>query len=170
LIKLGILLEYQKDLKPISLKCFFYAFKMAKKMNDAKKIEFMEQKITEFYDNNQQFLVYNNELKVICDEFTMISNYNKSKKPHAANLLNEVQNIKRKNVPPIEKKEIMIDGTKVMKILNIKQGELVGLILKKIEERILDGTMENEESKIITFLKSIDLSKLKNEGNEEISN
>ena len=51
-------------------------------------------------------------------------------------------------------KDLDIDGDDIKKELNIKQGKLVGDILKHLFELVLDGHIENENSCLINIANS----------------
>ncbi|MDK2821683.1 MAG: hypothetical protein PWP31_1648 [Clostridia bacterium] len=63
--------------------------------------------------------------------------------------------------PPFTIKDLKVNGYDVMKTLDIKPGKQVGKVLKYLFELVLNDPQLNEREKLLSYLKSMDITKLK---------
>jgi len=164
-IRLGDFLK-KEGKNNISLKCFFKAYKIAKWLNDIKKITETEKQIECIYKSAPNLIVYSNELNLVLHEISIASNLNKEKKHVAEDIISNFKAFKNKVKAHIKLSQnipLKINGNIIMSTLKLDEGPIIGKIITKIRENIKSGNLINEEKDLLLFIKNLDLSKFENE-------
>jgi len=162
LIQLGDFYEREKKYVP-SLKAFCEAFHIAQSLTDSNKILESGKRIRQMYNINENVLVYPNELKLVLEELSIISDYNTKKQTIATEIQEKFSELRSKPIshPTENTIKLKINGTIIMKELSLEQGPILGKILSLIEIKVNSGELKNEEEILRSYLKTIDLSNLK---------